>query len=380
MNNAVGKYTFREVDRELQIQTRTHNDLKNQEHFERAASTAQDLTSQVQDTYLDVLSLDQSEYDLNSRPGEVLLKDYDYQGGRISGHAYSLQEHPGRARVVMEMGVQEAGKNTSLKYTIDPDQNYLLAQRVSNSGTPSEVRESVARGSYVRDGITSYTVVAGPEAEAGSLSLARPPYSPDKAPSWPRETVQEAQVAFRDDKLDFQPRTLGDLNGIEERRALIDQGNQTRDLVRSIYEGVLALDGTPADLNPLEGEVLFKNAEIEGRSLSGFLSKLQVQDGDTRETDLGGTFPYMVAHSEQGDEKFTAILPNREAFRKEISYPHAPGMKGGSYIHDDGEREVQVDLGHGAGNGGGHAHVSIRETPKMKEEAPKSWWQGLLGR
>lgn len=380
MSISIGRYTFREIDGRMRACPRTQNDFKHREHFERAAAGAENVKSEVHQTYLDVLALDQTESDLNDRIGEVLIKDQPMAVGEVSGHAFSTNGPGAAVRDVMDVGIQRGDSRAVLKYTLDPDQDYVWARRTLDAGTDRAVKEQVSSGSYVRDGVTEYSIQAEAGAGENFLSLTQPPYAPDEVPSPPRETVKTAGMVLLDDKLTFEPRTLVDLMGIEEHREMIHTGNEARDLVTSVYQGVLAMDGTAADLNPKPGEVLFQNASIEGRSLTGYLSELQVQKGNTQESIIGGTFPHLVAYSEESGEKFQAVFPTSEGWSETTHFLHAPGMRGGTYIHDDGKREVQVDLSHYSSGDSTPALVTLREAPKPKEKVEKkSWWQRLLG-
>lgn len=373
MSNPIGQYTFRVADNKLKFHPRTLNDLENRAHFDRAAEAAQALKSEVHDTYLDMLALDQSEHDLNKRSGEVLLRDHPLSSGRVSGHAFALKALERSGGQVMKVGIESEGSRAEIQYTLEPERDFTAAHRVIDRDTSAQVRESVISGSYVREGVTEYEVSAGPDAAPHFKALTNAPYALDKTVSFPRETVSKSFASLEEDRLDFQPRTLGDLNEIEGRRELIALGNQARDLVLSVYEGVRALDGTSADLNPKRGEVLFKEVEIEGRTLSGFLSEYQVNEGYTRERTHGDTAPYLEASSPASNERFTAVLPGES--------PSEPGYKSESdtlLTYENGSQEVQVTLSRPYYGESIGAQISLGKLPTPKAE-PKSWWERIFG-
>lgn len=375
MSTPVGRYTFHTVKNQLKFHPRTLNDLENIKRFEGAVEAAQSLKSEVHETYLDMLALDQSEHDLNKRPGAVLLKDHPLTAGKVSGRASSVE--PAEKRGGMEIDIESGASRAKVEYTLEPKSDYSHFRRTIDGGTPSEVRETVASGSWVKKGITQYEVWTGPEATPHFKALANPPYAPDKVVSFPRETVREARGYLEDGRIDFQPEGLNDLEGLEERREMINIGNETKDLVMSVYNGVLALDGTPKDLNPRKGEVLFKDLQIEGRTLNGFLSKYQVGDGTTQLTEYfdSDLYPYLVACSPSTNEKFTAVIPVSK-----WDHPKSVGGAEGTFTYENGTQEVQVKQSY-------HplyedepiqAHVALRKEPAPKE-ASKSWWQRLFG-
>lgn len=363
-NNSYANYTFRSNNGRLQHQARTLNDLAHKEHFGEAEEAAQALKDQALDTYFDMLVLDNSESDLNGRPGEVLVKNHPYEGGEISGRAVRHPEGNAMPLEVMEVQKSRDGEKAGLSLTLDPydEKPYLAVNRKSEG-----VSESLTQGSYVRDGVTEYTVSADFHAASPIRHLAHEPYAKDHFPVFgARRKESEGQVA-RDTEtgeLRYEPRTLGDLKGSEELQKLAETGNRTVDTVKAVLEGFQQLDGTDADQNPKEGEVLLQDELVAGRRVTGFLSEFQVKSGDTSERTVGGTFPFLQAVAGDGEETFQAFLTKDSDYSMyDHQIPGSVHSTEATYRHDDGEKLVEVSV-----NGpGGEVRVYSPEGPTFAE-------------
>lgn len=377
MGFPVGQYTFRTAKNQLQFQPRTLNDLENSKHFESAAETARSMKSDVHETYLDMLALDQSEYDLNKSPGSVLLNGHEMSVGRVSGHAVALKSTGKGGGEVMKADIESGESRVKFRYTLEPKRDFMSAHRVIDEGTSTQVSESLVRGSYIQEGVTQYQIAAGPDAPAHLKALTNAPYAPDRVVSFPREKVSHTVGSLEGEQIDFQPQRLDDLKGLEERRELIALGNEARNLVTSIYSGVLALDGTKKDLNPRKGEVLFKDVELEGRTMSGYLSCSEVVTGDTTESlkHGHGDYPYLLASSPSTNEKFTVLLQDPDS-----PLPRQLGKANAELSYENGVQEVRVEqTPHGLyDDEPQQAYVELRKQPAPKEVS-KSWWERIFG-
>ncbi|MCA9777252.1 MAG: hypothetical protein KC800_11065 [Candidatus Eremiobacteraeota bacterium] len=373
-------YSFRTVKNQLKHQPRTQNDLAKQEQFKRAEGAAQDLTNEAFNTYNDLMLLDQSDFDHNGRDGEVLLKDYKYKdGSTVSGILRKNVPDAWPAETVLDVEKTIDSETAELKLKLDhsnPDPYSLITR---NSGGVSEM---LAKGSYVRDGISEYEVAAQPDASSPLATLATSPYQPDAFPSMgPRSSDRFADLEINDQngKLEYQPRTLEDLEKTESLRAVAQAGNTAVETVQAVLDGFLKLDGTKSDLNPRKGEVLLENQSIAGRTVSGYLAEFQVRDGNTEEREIHGTFPYLQAFSTDSNETFQAYLTENSdynIYEHQVLDSYSSSLA--TYRHDDGEQAVHVVLNDTRGS----VRIETAEAAARKAaeaEANKSWWRKIFG-
>ena len=177
------------------------------------------------------------------------------------------------------------------------------------------------------EGRVMYSVEGDPE----ELEILKITTKPD----FPRSTITnqvelEMHVKVGDDNVMIprSPTTVEDLDFIQSHVAVVKEGNDTSRLVRKVYEGALKLDQSKADLNPRKGEVLFENANIEGRVLTGSIRPLETADGNI---EAKGDASYLSALSAVTQERFQAAFENTDDRPRD------------TYIHENGNRRVRVD-------------------------------------
>lgn len=344
-------YTFRPQNGTLRHQPRTLNDLAHKEHFEHAEGSAQALKDEVLDTYHDMMALDGTKVDHNGRPHEVLLENYPHENALISGRAKRQSGQNPTSTEVMNIQKNTDGEKAQLKLTMDL---YREEPYLSMSRGESGVRESLVQGSYIREGVTEYSVSADYDAPSPLKNLAYPPYAKDHLPTLGARRQELSGKVNRDPEtgeLRYEPRTLGDLGDSERRKEIAAIGNHAQDTLKAVVEGFRDLDDSESDLNRKPGEILLKDQLVAGRTLSGYLSEQQVRKGNTTERELDGMSPYLQAVAEDAEgQEFTETF---QAFLGENP----------TYHYDDGEKLIEVvSQGWGA-----DVKVSSPKGPTRKE-------------
>ena len=322
------KFFFKRVDGALVSRPRTHHDLKSGSVYLNAADAGLALRDEVVAVREYVVSLDQTDLDHNKKAGQVLLKGAPYQGGELEGHYFPSSSHLVKS---LEVAVMQGGERT--EYVEDTQFSTPSFGKTSHAGTRRATEESFKE----LDTWATYDI-SGPSEENPFSDFH---HQDIKLPR-PKREKKKRVTGLRTDVsgyiLDQNPAFLKDLEELKTRQEAVETGREVKKMLDSVYEAAQALDQSKADLNPREGEVLFENMEVLGRKISGTILPLGVSGGESPGGFVSSAPPYLRTLCPETGETFELIDGKNDEFD---GYYHSVDK---SYIYDNGEKRVRVDL------------------------------------
>ncbi|MCA9779468.1 MAG: hypothetical protein KC800_22225 [Candidatus Eremiobacteraeota bacterium] len=302
-------YSLRNTARGLKHRPRSLAELERRETFEKVETAANNVQKPVMEAFARYKAYDQSDYDEDDRPGEVLLRDLKVQDKVVFAR---LTESDG-----VEMEVRETDANETVTFSHRaPHYGGYSFTKASIKGE-SQIIETLATptGYYgAKPKLMNYRVSATP-GSTGTGELAENPYGeglPNIHSGHSFRTERRVSLDFQDGRFRFIPSSQ-DLNPVDpdpevqkaitEWQGVAKEAEHEYRLMNGLFEKVESLDGTKADHNPRKGEVLFQGLEHNGLSYDGALVSSSATF-DTRDKLKESQNRVLVAVSQDGSDKF----------------------------------------------------------------------------
>ena len=342
------KFTFRKNESGLEVPRRTHNDLQQEELYTQAVASAEGTVEELSAMRDYMQSLDQTDLDHNKTPGSVLVDGVSFRGKLVEG------TQTADATVLMA----KVGDEVS-RYEVRDLPYDTRFKRTSYTG--QQLSEEIVWMAQ-EDGKTDYIISDRPE----SIPFKDIQKQADLPPTKLTEQIKLKAFGVGDDLLMklSPPHNVSELRGHPNRQQELKEGNETVQKVRAVFQQALALDQSEQDLNPRPKEVLFKDAMLYGRKLTGSVRPLVEADGSIspRLTDA----KYLAVYSPESGERF-------EGSFEDAGLVGPKPQKQEVYIHEKGDRRVEVDF-HTVPDGL-TATMTVSEEPQPQ----KSFWNRVFG-
>jgi hypothetical protein len=347
-------YSFERKDGNLvHTAPRSLGDLKNQEFLAKAAARATELQQTGAELDAFVKQQDGQPWDTNEDfAGHVTFKDVPRGKQKISGGTRraggDIRQIAGR-----DVVVKEPGAFFGLFGTRDVGYQMTDAGRVTRQSKPESPTAGVRESLSVGNGLVHLTVSA---EKPGADELLSMPQSRDFRPetgmtqvySYSNFKLSDARTFDVQEPWDWTDTTQITDPKKKEDLAAVAAANDAIGKVVAVYDQVMTLDQSEADLNPRPGEVLFVDQQIDGKSMSGSIRPIYTSLGATAENpDAGDVFteevkPYMQVQSVSTQETFEAYLGKVE---RDLTGDYHDRSFQEIFIYNDGQKQVKAGVG-----------------------------------